>query len=310
MDTPNTNSTFIVGNKQYKVALPKFLDTTDEETWKKIYKKVQNEKYAVGKRKYNKKIVGTETETPKIYVVPRRRGKSYKHFKDENDTPLSDHAYWCEASKGFRFGDLSSYTAGPIVGHGINVLSATWSKRVYALHLLGGKFDINKKDFWDKRKPKRKIVDDKIVVDDQEYPINEWLTDNKDEWYSEWKKWSQAVALCGEPSFKWMSNYKNVCWIINNKIRFDFKVCWYETYVKWLHQFWETLDTFKYVKKVFDKRNIVLVHPMVGDYSKGPTTIEDIKARVKNNRIIEAPWVLTSKLLGISYDQLLEWSRE
>ena len=296
---------FVVGNKGVKIADPVLFKSTDADVWNNAYRTVQNPKYKIGKRKYSKKIVGRTVTDPKIYCVPRRRGQSYKTkaFKEVRD---NSDLYYCEASKGYRFGDLSSFAAGPIVGHGINVLSAVWSKRIFTSHIEGGHFDITKPNFW--AKPDRAscrrvewICKNIIKVDGDKYTVNKWLKENMKEWYGEWKNWSEAIALCGEPTFKWMCNYDCIAWVINNKVRTDSKQCWFDTYVTWLYGIWDNLDTYSFVEDVMkvDKKSIVLVHPMLSIDSDEPITRQVIHDHIDSGATMCAPYCLMAKLLGM-----------
>ena len=85
--------------------------------------------------------------------------------------------------------DVSSFTLGPVVGHGLNVVNSAFSKCIAIKHIDGsGLFtEVNKK-FWKKNKkiPVRTIINisnDKMNVDGIIVDKIDWLENNKNLWY-------------------------------------------------------------------------------------------------------------------------------
>ena len=92
------------------------------------------------------------------------------------------------------------------------------------------------------------------------------------------------VALCGEPSWKWGDGGQAIAWNLDGEILPDSIECWFDTYVKWLYEFWDTLDTFRFIKGVSECRHLAIVHPMVGIRTEtvDPISLQTIKERVQS----------------------------
>jgi len=74
-----------------------------------------------------------------IYVVPRIKTRpSYLSI------PLIgvdiNSVQYCPISKGFPMQDVSSFTLGPIVGEGLCLVNAAFSKSICIAHIEGGGF--------------------------------------------------------------------------------------------------------------------------------------------------------------------------
>lgn len=256
--------------------------------WKQLYQQSQNPKYRIGGKNYSKAITGKAQDMPRIYIVPRIRTKSYKNFSfhDENGKSVdSEGFYYCEASKGFRFSDLSTYVAGPVSGHGINVLNAAWSCLIKTVH-INGKFNSGLKNGWSGGNSGHRSV--------------QWLRDNKDQWFDEWTKWSDFVRFSGDPSFHWLDSSDSLAWYDRetDEIR-DYQSWWGNTYAKWLSEYYQTSNTYKFVHDMhhLHKRTVVIVHPIVTAHEPGtPITTEYIATREAAGEMMNAPFVLAKSL--------------
>ena len=95
-------------------------------------------------------------------------------------------------SKGYPVKDLSSFTLGTVVGEGLCIVNASFSKSITVAHIEGGgKVDLKRKNYWKRSKePERKI---KLIsftemkVDGAKYNIFELLKDNEKKWPPEWE---------------------------------------------------------------------------------------------------------------------------
>ena len=127
----------------------------DQEAWEQEYQKIMDLKYKKNTRNYSTLIHGkewTHSELPPIYLVPRVRGESYKEIRlygiDNNDD-----VYYAPISKGYSMGDLSSFTLGPVVGSGLCLVNAAFSKKIMVSHIEGGgKFNTKGKIFGKQRR--------------------------------------------------------------------------------------------------------------------------------------------------------------
>jgi hypothetical protein len=183
-------------------------DSKDSQLWECAYDTTMDKKYKKNTRRYSKKIVGKpmDCKEPPIFLIPRQRGgPSYKNINLEGVD--IENVQFCLISKGFGMQDVSSFTLGPIVGEGLCLVNAAYSKSVCVMHLIGGGYvDLKRKNFWHSGKSKRKIelktrVADEtllnciqvakelvMIVDGKEYNIETWLRENEKEWLPEWEK--------------------------------------------------------------------------------------------------------------------------
>lgn len=335
----STIQTIIKGKKTIKVAPNSLFLEKDNQKWQDMYTQVQSHKYQTGMKKYNqqnfRKILRCTppSETPKLFLIQRQRTKPYiKDYKDSQGN-IQNIIYF-PASKGFSFQDLSSFVVGPIVQHGLNLVNAVWSKRVYVEHLEGGHFDTSKKDFWYQKRLRRidVIGNNCIRVDGQEHILLDWMVHNIASWYPEWYKWSQSIALCGEPDFRRFRGSWGLIWClvdtpqtifevdINNDRRLfvdgnghwvtitvnEWKV-WFDTYVTWLYNLWEQSPYYHIVKQTFQTHSIAIVHPMAHSAPDTEMTKDIIKDFVRNNNTFCTPWVLCAKLLDIPLEELYNY---
>ena len=222
-----------------KIAPASLFDSKDPAVWEEAYTTYMDPKYAKGKRGYKiKKPVrrfGTSTMSldeqwdrivqhgPPVYLIPRERGgPSFKDVAlfDHTDNPVSsDDVYFGLISKGFGMGDLSSFTVGPIVGEGLCLVNAAFSKAISVAHVEGGgRVNLKRKNFWQRaRKPKYQITDvdvyrGSMMVDGVGVDSHDWLITHQDEWFPEWQKWHDSVALCGSGDFHWTSGCPTIAY--------------------------------------------------------------------------------------------------
>jgi hypothetical protein len=279
-------------------------------------------KYLKNTRNYSKTIVGKPydgIESP-IYLIPRQRGgPSYK--KHNLEGVKADEVQYCAISKGFGMQDVSSFTLGPIVGEGLNLVNAAYSKSISIMHIVGGgKTDLKRKDFWSPGKVQRqiliatrkadkkllstiKIADETImIVDGEEWDIHEWLATHECLWLDEWQKWSHSVALCGMGDFHWTDQSPVVAYRHHEQ---------YLAFVDWKKQcyvapsmkYLGSSTTYQFLEKLFkSKIPLGLVHPKaITDSTEKPITREALRELFESEtEMCCQPMVIAAKLLGLS----------
>lgn len=132
----------------------------------------------------------TSGEAP-IFLVPRERGGP-SYLKVELEGVDNEDVQYALISKGYPVKDLSSFTLGTVVGEGLCIVNAAFSKSITVAHIEGGgKVDLKRKNYWKRSKePKRKI---KLIsftemkVDGARYNIFELLKNNEKKWPPEWE---------------------------------------------------------------------------------------------------------------------------
>ena len=296
-------------------------DTDDVKEWEEAYETTMDRKYAKGTRNYSKKITGTSTEDGEapIFLIPRERGgPSYKDVELEG-VETSD-VQFCAISKGFGMQDVSSFTLGPIVGHGLCLVNAAYSKSVCVMHLVGGgSVDFSRKDFWRPGKAKRKIeiltrVADKtllsgleiadkdtMLVDGKNWKIEEWLRNNEAEWMSEWDKWSRSVALCSAGDFHWTDKSPTVAYRhCGNYLGFvDWKK---QCYIVPSLALMANCATYDFLRELHEKGiPLGLVHPKARTgQTETPVSSEYLRALFDSEtEMCCQPMVVAAKLLGV-----------
>ena len=291
-----------------KVANVDVLKSIDANLWENAYKENIFPKYAKQSRKYTSTISGKEWTgegNPPLYVVPRVRTESYKSVNllgiDKNDV------YYAPISKGFSMQDVSSFVMGPVVGQGLCIVNVAFSKEIAITHIEGnGKFNEKRKTFWQKaRKPKYniQILDDIYMsVDDEKVEKEEWLEKNKDEWFPEWLKWSQNVALCGLGNFHWTGDSPTVLYY-NDGQYLQFVEWKKKCYIQPAYDLLPNIETFQWLKKVWleHKRPMGLVHPK-GKSDKGEEAItpEYIRELYDSEHSMSCmPYVIVGKMLEV-----------
>lgn len=255
-------------------------DNLSLKLWEYAYDTIMNKKYKKNTRGYSKEIVGSFlVKEPPIFLIPRERGgPSYYDtklsYKNYTSNELTSKTQYCAISKGFGMQDVSSFVMGPIIGHGLCLVNAAFSKSIYEFHIRGGVMNLNKKNFWELKNKHSVNIDKKGLKIDGKYIKNVelWLRENKNEWFEEWNKWRMAVALCSVGDFHWDkcgSVYsETLCYCdpsIDNNLRFMGFVEWKKNYyIKFAYDMLPNIEVYKHLKKLYDEGiPLGLVHPMV-----------------------------------------------
>jgi hypothetical protein len=297
-------------------------ETKNLDKWEEAYDKTMDKKYKKGTRNYSKKIdvppLENVDEAP-IYLIPRERGgPSYKEV-DLVGVDASKVRF-CPISKGFSMQDVSSFTLGPIPGHGLCLVNSAYSKSICIMHIVGGgKCDLTRKNFWKPGKPIRRIElqtriadqtllaslnvtnSDSMIVDGKEWIIEDWLRAHEDEWLFEWTKWSRSVALCSMGDFHWTDSSPTVAY--RYKKRYLGFVDWKKKcYIKPSMKLLKKCKTYKFLKQMFrDKIPLGLVHPKAKTgQTELPVTREYLREVFDcENRMCCQPLVVAAKLLRV-----------
>jgi hypothetical protein len=296
--------------------------TDDPDAWEDAYAQTMDTKYAKGTRNYSKKVEVPPLEDvkePPIYLIPRARGgPSYKQV-DLQGVDASQVRF-CPISKGFPMQDVSSFTLGPIVGHGLCLVNSAYSKSICIMHIIGGgKTDLSRKNFWKPGKATRKIqlqtrVADEtllgsldiaesevMIVDGTEYNIQEWLKAHENEWFPEWQKWSRSIALCSMGDFHWTDASPTISYRYKNRY-LGFVEWKKKCYIKPSMRLLKRCKTYKFLRQMFrDKIPLGLVHPKAQTgQSEVPISREYLReAFDSETRMCCQPLVVAAKLLGI-----------
>jgi hypothetical protein len=321
-------------------------DDSSRDAWENAYKEIMDKKYAKSTRNYGKKLWVTNRarierkypifaevreqcedilfddwleiwndeyestphngdELPPVFLIPRERGgPSYKGVELCGADP--DDVFYAPISKGYPMQDLSSFSLGPIVGHGLCLVNSAFSKIIGVKHIEGGgKVNLKRKNFWQRsRKPTRRIVvinSKTMNIDGQVWDIVNWLTQHEHLWLPEWEKWSRSIALCSIGDFHWNDDSDTV------SFRYDGK---YISFVKWKKlcyigpsfDFMRTCSTFLYLKFLLHELRIPLglVHPKaVTGHAELPITREYIRELFHDDEMCCQPFVIAACLLGM-----------
>jgi len=182
------------------------------QEWETMYKIIMDLKYAKRTRNFSQNITGIPQEgrIAPIYLIPRQRGGPGYLSVPLQNVDLN-HVQYCPISKGFSMQDVSSFTLGPIVGEGLCLVNAAFSKSICIGHIEGGGYvDLTRKNFWKKAKtPIRKIQlinNTTISIDNNIFDINTWLRNNEHLWFPQWEIWRRSIALCSKGDFHWTDN--------------------------------------------------------------------------------------------------------
>ncbi len=287
-------------------------DSDDPVLWEKIYEETIEIKYSKHnpKRNFSREIHGSSQDNPPIFLIPRvRAGPSYKQCDLFGSDP-SDLQY-CPISKGYPMQKVSSFTIGPIVGEGLCLVNAAFSKIICVMHIEGGGcIDFRRKCFWKPAKnPDRKIrvLDDSFIeVDGKEVDIHEWLRDNEDLWLEEWERWSKSIALTSRGDFHWDKCGKNESPTIAYKAKqryMRFQEWKIECYVRPSFELLPETDVFQFLYDVYHNKKVPLglVHPMTRESGQlQPLTKEYLKELIESDSVMACqPYVVAAKLLGV-----------
>lgn len=303
------------------VANLELFNSKDSDEWEAAYEEILNPKYKKNIRNFNKKITGTpisdiktlknNKEAP-IYLISRERGgDSYKNCNPVGCS--SEDLFYAPISKGFSMNDVSSFSLGPVVGHGLCVVNAAFSKSICIMHLEGGKTDLKRKNFWKPKKEREiEIVDgENFKIDNKKYNIKQWLKDNKDLWYPEWKIWCRSIALCSDGDFHWckMTNgeYSPTLYYYNKGKYLDFVTWKKECYIKPAYELIKQTSVYKFLSEIHNEHKIPLglVHPMA-KCDKNKPIIKQFLLDLFNdkNEMSCMPFVVAATLLNISYEEI------
>ena len=308
----SNNNTRKISSKR-KIGDVNIFNDTTITSWEKMYDEIMDEKYKKNTRKFTKTIHGKKTETPHIYLIPRERGgPSYKNANLIGD--CNTDIQYCPISKGFSMQDLSSFTLGPIIGEGLCLVNAAFSKSICIMHIEGGGVvDLNRKNFWKcAKKPTRVIKETEtpniISVDNVLYNKYEWLKNNEVLWMPQWEEWRKCVALCSMGDFHWarLSNgdySPTLCFRYKNNY-IDFIEWKKECYIKPSYELMPFTKPYIFIENLYktEKISIGLVHPMAFGGEEKPITKEFIKELFDSEYdMCCQPFVVAGKLLGVEY---------
>jgi hypothetical protein len=285
------------------------------DCWENLYRtKYSGNKYAKNTKNFSKIIQGKKVERPNIYIIPRQRGgPSYKDVELEYDDV--ENIQFCPISKGFSMQDVSSFTLGPVVGHGLNVVNSAFSKCIAIKHIDGsGLFTTLNKKFWKKSKkgPVRSIINisnDKMNVDGIIVDKIDWLENNKKLWYENWRKWHGKIRFNENGNFKWCDDSETIifCNCIDNpkeNIYMNF-ISWKKTcYIKPAYELFEKNNrVIEFLKSLYynEKISLGLVHPKAKSCYKEkaitPKFITDLYDSPYEMACM--PYVVAGYLLGV-----------
>jgi len=176
---------------------PKLFESNSKKEWEAAYKQIMDKKYAKNTRNFNSSTNST-LRGGAIFIVPRIRTDSYKRFdlKDGESTMDKTQVFYAAISKGFGGQDISSFTMGPIIGEGLCLVNAAFSKSVCIKHIEGGgKVNLARKNFWQKGNPKYTIKErgDDMYVNGKLVEKVEWLRKHEGEWLEEWESGEELL---------------------------------------------------------------------------------------------------------------------
>lgn len=282
-------------------------ESTNSNDWEMMYKSVINKKYAKGTRNFSRHpIMEKREEKGNIYLIPRERGgPSYKKVKLDKNS--EEDVVFCPISKGFPMQDVSSFTLGPIVGEGLCLVNAAFSKSICVGHIEGGgEVDLKRKNFWKRsHNPTHdiKIINNsEMIVDGTQHDIFKWLQDHRQEWFEKWNLWRKSIALCSVGSFHWTDNLDETIAYFNKNQFVDFKTWKRECYIRPSYDLMPSTEPFKYIQQLYDSgKSIGLVHPMaIISHPQKPITPEFIRNLFdSNNEMCCQPFVVAAKVLGV-----------
>lgn len=273
--------------------------------WELAYTTIMCPKYKKNTRNFKEQPITTNTTTtPTIYIIPRERGSSYKKVPLVG---IADNSivYYCPISKGYSMQDVSSFTLGPIVGEGLCMVNAAFSKSICVFHLVGGCVDLKRKIFWKPATTKVRNIKvmsiNAIEVDGRVYNTHAWLKDNEDKWLPEWEKWRQSIAMASIGNFHWTGDETPVAYRYGTN---------YLTFVEWKKQCYvapsyallPTTKVYAYLEKLYKSgATIGLVHPKGRVGEEKPITKQYVIDMYNSPyEMCCQPYVIAGKLLGVT----------
>jgi hypothetical protein len=294
-----------------QVCSSNIFDFNDLVLWEQAYLKTMEVKYQKLTRNFSKEIKGKSVENPQIYLIPRERGgPSYKDVNLNNSN--AEDIFFAPVSKGYSMQDVSSFTLGPVVGEGLCIVNAAFSKSICIFHIEGGGcVDYKRKNFWNrKKKPQRniEIVDqDHISVNDKIFNTFDWLEKNKKLWFEEFEKWRKSVALCSRGDFHWTDckeEISPIAYYVEEKI-VGFVEWKKKAYIAPAYDLIPKTSVYKFLSEIFhtNKISLGLVHPKARKNSpEEPMTSEFILDLYNSPNIMACmPYIVAGILLGVNY---------
>jgi len=302
----------------------KIFESQDESDWEEMYQRVMDKKYAKGTRSFqgiikqflsqrpDKKIDQPQTNNPPIFMIPRQRGCGYLNTRlTQNGKNINNReVLFAPISKGFSGQDVSSFSVGPIVGQGLCLVNACFSKVIAVHHIEGGgKMDLSRKNFWKRsRKPSRQISvlnSSEMLVDGKRFVIRDWLRQNEKLWLEEWTKWSQSVALCSLGNFHWSDMSETISFRKDGEY-LSFVEWKKESYIRPSYQLLSKIKVFTELERLWKEHKVILglVHPKaISEHPETPVTYEQIKEVFDSTEeLCCQPRVICGKLLGVPID--------
>ena len=282
----------------------------DPVIWNTMYRLIIDKKYAKNTRNFSRNITGAPFNDgiAPIYIVPRiRGGPSYLSI------PLigvnMEDVQYCPISKGFPMQDVSSFTLGPIIGEGLCLVNAAFSKSICIGHIEGGGIlDLNRKNFWRRSKnPDRKVsyIDNiTISVNGIHYNTTQWLIDNEQIWIQQWQLWRKSIALCSNGDFHWTDNLGETVSYRKGNEYLNFVQWKKECYIRPSYKLLPQTEVYKFLHTVWSEYNIPLglVHPKGLTTGEGeyPITREYIRTMYDSPDIMCCqPYVVVGRLLNV-----------
>lgn len=283
----------------------------DTSRWEAEYQRTMDRKYAKNTRNFRPVKVNPKRDygpDPPIFLVPRERGgPSYKEAQLEG-ADVNDVVY-CPISKGFPMQDVSSFTLGPVVGVGLCIVNAAFSKAICIHHIEGGGVvDLKRKIFWrSSRNPKRRITNignGRMTVDGTEYVIEQWLRDNEREWLPEWEKWRRCLAMASIGNFHWTGDNEHPLTYRHQGRYLTFPQWKRECYIAPAYALIPQTRVFAYLLSLREQRcPLGLVHPKAREGGKEKAITRDFIRDMYTSpyEMVCMPYVVAGLLLGVSY---------
>lgn len=288
----------------------RLFESNNPYDWEKMYHDIYDTKYKKGSRNFSRTITGKKWDKgePPIYLIPRERGgESYKTNKLEGCN--AEDIQYCAISKGYGMQDVSSFTLGPVVGEGLCIVNAAFSKSICIMHLEGGNVDLKRKNFWKPKKERiiKLVSENDMLVDNKKYNIIEWMKNNENLWLNEWEKWRKTIALCSTGDFHWTRiNNEEYSPTLTYRYKgqyIDFVRWKIECYIKPAYELIPKTTVYEFLMKCWKEHKVPLglVHPMArSNEVEKPITREFLINLIYDKEEMGCmPYILTAKLMDI-----------
>ena len=214
---------------------------------------------------------------------------------------------YCPISKGYSMQDVSSFTLGPVVGEGLCVVNAAFSKTICIMHIEGGGVvDLKRKSFWKpKKNPTRHIEiydNTHILVDGVKFRIIKWLKNNLELWFDEWDKWRKSIAVSSIGDFHWTDNSPRICFKHGDNY-LDFVTWKKECYIKPAYELIIKTNVYKFLKNTYNNGiSLGLVHPKGKEGEEHAITKEYIRELYDDENIMACMFRILCKILKVFLD--------